>query len=385
MTRRIAARLHTPRHRIRSAALAILTALAALCAPARATDAAPPAGFPDEAAVKALLAARIAEGRAKGLAVVLIAPQGAPVFIQAGDSGNTARPQIEPDTIFEIGSITKTFTGTALAQMEVEGLVKPGDRIRDHAPAGVTFPPGTAGDSTLLQLATHTSGLPRLPLGWTFLKSMLSNPENPYANYSRADMWAWLADRKLDAGQAHAAAYSNLGMGVLGELLANRAAMSYGELIHRRITRPLAMTDTAIETPGAAQNRLAIGHTKKLKPTAYWSLPAMAGAGALRSTPRDMAKYLQAQQHGSLVGARLAQEPRARMCNDSAVGYGWLILTAKGDEIVWHNGGTGGFRSFAGFSRKTGKAVIVLSNSEHDVDDLALHLLNPAFKLKAKD
>lgn len=362
----------------------MLTLLAALGTSARATSAAPPAGFPDEATVKALLNARIAEGRAKGLAVTLIPAQGEPVFIRAGESGNAARPQIEPDTIFEIGSITKTFTGTVLAQMAVEGLVKPGDRIRDHAPAGVKFPPGTAGDATLLQLATHTSGLPRLPLGWTFLKSMLSNPDNPYASYRHADMWAWLADRKVDGSLTHTPAYSNLGMGALGELLANRAAMSYGELIQRRITRPLAMVDTAIETPGAAQNRLAIGHTKKLSPTAYWSLPAMAGAGALRSTPRDMAKYIQAQQHGLLVGARLAQEPRARFSKDSAVGYGWMILTAQEDEIVWHNGGTGGFRSFAGFSRKTGKAVVVLSNSEHDVDDLALHLLNPAFKLKAK-
>jgi CubicO group peptidase (beta-lactamase class C family) len=345
----------------------------------------PAAGFMPEANIRKLLEARIEGRSARGLSVALIEADGTVRYLSAGSSGNAAREAIDADTIFEIGSITKTFTGTLLAQLQEEGRLKPDATVRDIATRAlpkVKLPPGGAGDIRLEALATHTSGMPRLPGSIRFYTNMLAQPDNPYKGYSREDLWSYLSDYKHDAGKTHAAAYSNLGMGLLGDLLALQEGTDFNSLVQRRIALPLGLKDTAQDTPAAARNRLAVGHDAKLKPVSYWDLAALTGAGGLRSSARDMALYIKSQQSGSLAGARNAQQPRAKMGEYSQVGLAWITTRRHGDEIVWHNGGTGGFRSFAGFSKLSGRGVVVLANSAHEQDDLAMHLLNPASPLK---
>lgn len=346
----------------------------------------------DDASMQAMLDARIAEKRAVGIAVALIEPDGKVRLLNAGarsaDATATPGPQpVAADTIFEIGSITKAFTGVLLAQMAARGEVKLADPVRMHAPKDVLFPPGGAGDITLLQLATHTSGLPRLPISMAFMRSMAVNPSNPYAAYSRADFWHYLTSREHDAQKTYPSEYSNLGMGLLGELLAARAGLSYADLVKRNILEPLGMKDTFIALPTPSSGlaaRMAVGHDDKLKPVAYWELPTMQGAGALRSTATDIAIFIAAAMSGRVQDGSGATEPRATMNERNSVGLGWMILKSRGDEIVWHNGGTGGFRSFAGFSRKTGRGAVVLSNTVIGVDDLGFHLINSAFPLQPK-
>lgn len=338
---------------------------------------------PTDPEIQAILDKRIADKIAKGIAVAVIEPNGEARFLNAGASGRDERAQIDADTIFEIGSISKTFTGILLAQMVERGDVKLTDTVRMYAPKDVTLPLGGAGDITLLQLATHTSGLPRLPMSMTMIGTMLASPENPYKLYTKANLWAYLAERSHDATKTYPSEYSNLGMGLLGELLANRAGLSYAELVRRNITDPLGMKDTLIDMPASATSRFAIGHSESLKPVSYWDIPALAGAGAIRSTTRDMAKFIAAQMNGNLPGSRISHAPRAKFDERVDVGLAWLILKAHGDEIVWHNGGTGGFRTFAGFSLKSGRGVVVLANASASMDEIGRHILNSAFKSEA--
>jgi CubicO group peptidase (beta-lactamase class C family) len=257
--------------------------------------------------------------------------------------------------------------------------------VRMHAPRSVTFPVGGVGDITMQQLVTHTSGLPRVPMSAAFVGAMMSDADNPYKNYSSAELWKYLVAREHDATKTYPSEYSNLGMGLLGELLANRAGISFGELVARDITKPLGMTDTFIDVPKNEMTRFALGHTKTLKPVSYWDLPSLAGAGALRSTTRDMAKFIRAQIDGTLPGSMLSHKSLAKMGQQNDIGYAWLRLSARGDSVVWHNGGTGGFRSYAGFSEKSKRGVVVLENSQNGADDLARHFLNPAFRIIPPD
>ncbi len=347
-----------------------------------AAQPASPAAFPTDAVIRATLDKRIIDKKGKGFAIALLSPDGTVRFVNAGDSGVKDRPAIDADTIFEIGSITKTFTGTLLAQMVAKGEVSLDGKVRQYAPKNLKFREKGAGDITLLQLATHTSGLPRLPMGWAMAASFAKDIDNPYKNFSLDNMWNFIADEKTDTTKTYPSAYSNLGMGLLGDLLATRAGVPYAQLVKRDILDLLGMTDSGMTTAPNAAPRLAIGHTEGLAATSYWEFGSMSGAGGLRSSARDMARYIQAQKTGALAGSEATQTKRAVVNETMDIGLAWHILKRNDDEIIWHNGGTGGFRSFAGFSKKSGLGIVVLSNTANSVDDIGVHLLNAKFKLQ---
>lgn len=367
--------------------ISVFSHLAGAQTPANVTLApAIPSAFPTDADVRVILDKRVVDKKAIGLIVALINKDGSIRFVASGESGQVARPQIDADTIFEIGSITKTFTGTILAQMVASGEVALDGKVHQYAPAQYKFRnTKSAGDITLLQLATHTAGLPRLPMSIAFAAAMAIDMDNPYKNYPLDAMWKFIADEKIDTSKAYPSEYSNLGVGLLGDLLAHKAGVSYQALVKRQILDPLMMKDTAMGDVVVAPNavaKLAIGHNDKLKPAAYWTFGSMGGAGGLRSSASDMARYIVAQKSGALAGALSAQSPRAKVNDNMDIGLTWMTIKRHGDEIVWHNGGTGGFRSFAGFSKKSGLGVVVLSNTAISVDDIGVHLLNPQNKLK---
>src|SRR4029453_3090616 len=135
-------------------------------------------------------------------------------------------------------------------------------------------------------LATHTSGLPRLPSPFT-----PKNPANPYADYSVEDLYRFLSSHELRRDIGSQYEYSNLGGGLLGHVLARRAGMDYEALVRARITGPLGMNDTRIVLTPEMRGRLAAGHNAALKPVPNWDLPTLAGAGALRSTVNDLLKF----------------------------------------------------------------------------------------------
>ena len=174
---------------------------------------------------------------------------------------------------------------------------------------------------------------------------------------------------------------------LLGYALARLAGTSYGELVAKQITGPLRMTDTVVALSEEQRSRLARGHAGGM-PVPNWSFDALAGAGALRSTARDLVAFLRADlgHAESSIALALGDTHQGRSATDVsglAVALGWHVWSRHGSEIFWHNGGTGGYHSFCGFNPKSGRGVVVLTGSNVDVDDIGLHLLEPAFELKS--
>lgn len=285
---------------------------------------------------------------------------------------------VDANTVFEIGSVTKVFTSLLLADMVERGEVALTDPVAKYLPAGVKMPQRNGRQITLEDLATHTSGLPRLPSNL-----QPKDPANPYADYSVEQLYQFLSGYQLTRDIGSEYEYSNLGGGLLGHVLARRAGMDYEKLVRSRISDPLGMRSTRITLSDEMKARFAAGHDASMQRVAYWDLPTLAGAGALRSTTDDLLTFVAANlgyQKSPLAPAMAAMLTVRRPTGSPGleVGLGWHILTRDGHEIVWHNGGTGGFRSFIGFEPKTGTGVVVLSNAETlaGVDDIGQHLLN---------
>jgi serine-type D-Ala-D-Ala carboxypeptidase/endopeptidase len=195
-------------------------------------------------------------------------------------------------------------------------------------------------------------------------------------------MYQFLSGYSLPRDPGAEYEYSNLGMGLLGQALARRAKKSYEALLVEHVLAPLDMDDTRIRLTPAMGARFVGGHDQGGEPVPYWDIPTLAGAGALRSTANDMLAFLAANLDstgGSLHRALAATHAPRRETGEPGhlVGLGWHVRNVEGRPIVWHNGETGGFRSFIGFDESRRAGVIVLANSAGDVDDIGYHLLEP--------
>jgi serine-type D-Ala-D-Ala carboxypeptidase/endopeptidase len=281
------------------------------------------------------------------------------------------------NTIFEVGSVTKVFTATVLAAMVEEGLLALGDPVQEYLPAGVELPV-RGRPITLADLATHTAGLPRLPHG--FVLRSLRHRRNPYAWFTVDDLYAGLPSTRLRREPGGRPRYSNLGYGLLGHVLAVRAGAGYEQLVQERICGPLGLGDTGVSVPAASRGRFAQGHDRRGRRAPHWDFRALAGAGAMRSTVADLLAFLRLQfGEGDPALARAAALTHATQSRHRgvAVGLGWTRLPLLGTEheLLFHDGGTGGFRSFAGFVPASETAVVVLSNSARSVDALGFRIL----------
>jgi len=274
------------------------------------------------------------------------------------------------DSIFEIGSVTKTFTGLMLAQMAVQGQVRLDEPIRELLPPGTVAKPD--GDEiTLVDLSDLHAGLPRDPDNM-----QSSDPDNPLGEYDREALYAFLGKH----GVAHPAdapfVYSNLAVGLLGVGLTNRAGVSYAALLEEQVTGPLGMSDTATVLTPTQRGRMIQGYNEKGKPVPPWELDALAGAGAIRSTAGDMLTYLEAQLHPERLPANaaltpegktlpaaiaLSHIPRAVANNGRHIALNWLRDDASGSYS--HDGSTGGYSSSAIFNPEKDYAVVVLYNA----------------------
>ncbi len=260
----------------------------------------------------------------------------------------------DADTLYEVGSITKVFTGVLLAQAALRGevtleqplsaLLEPELRLAENGRP-----------ITLLDLATHRSGLPRVPDDMP-----AQDPENPYANYDLTHLFASLSRVKPErAGER--SLYSNFGAGVLGQALAKSAHTPYPELLRARILEPLGMADSFLTVPSARDARRAQGHDGDDTPKAAWDLNAMAPAGGLHTSARDLARFARAALFTNTTSLgpafQLAEQARAESNEGGRIG---LFFQIQPDGIIWHNGETGGFSSYFALDPRRQVAVVVL-------------------------
>jgi CubicO group peptidase (beta-lactamase class C family) len=282
-------------------------------------------------------------------------------------------------TIFEIGSVTKVFTSLALAELAEEGIVRLDDPVERYLPEGVKVASRSGREITLEDLATHTSGLPRVPLKVILLTI---GSDDPYANYKAKDLYGFLKSWEPARDIGSKFEYSNLGAGLLGHALSRHVGLDYGRLIATRITEPLGMSDTKVTLDREQEKRLAKPYTAGGEPTSRWTFDVMAGAGALHSTADDLLVFLSAEMgikesklHPAMEATQL---PRREAGKEGVrIGLGWLVAKPpKTDrEVCLHDGGTGGYRSFVGFVKATKTAVVVLSNSDASVDPIGFDVL----------
>lgn len=342
----------------------------------------------DQTELRGLLDNRTREARkAAGIVVGLVNAAGE-CFLASGATSPGGNALPGPDTVFEIGSITKVFTSLVLADMVVKGEVSLDDPVAKLLPATVKMPSRGGREITLRDLSNQVSGLPRMP--WNFKPADMGNP---YVDYGPTQLYAFLGGYKLGRDIGAKYEYSNIGVGLLGQALALKAGLGYEEMVRRRVLEPLGMTDTAITLTASMKQRMAEGSNEALKPVANWDFDALAGAGALRSTALDMLKFLTAAMGTRPTPLRAAfdlmlEKKLPTGTPDLEIAMGWHVWTKYGATIVWHNGGTGGFRSWAGFDPAKKTAVVVLCNTSFGVDDLGLHALVadwPAGRLKAPD
>ena len=277
------------------------------------------------------------------------------------------------DSIFEIGSITKTFTGIILAQMVVQKKVSLSEPVRALLDPGFVGQP-SAHEITLLDLATQHSGLPRMPDNFK-----PENSFNPYAAYDARHLGQFLTRHGLAKPPEPKFLYSNLGFALLGYALSLRADMSYAQLVQTEVTGPLKMHDTVVTMSAAQRKRLIQGYDGLFNLADPWDFDVFASAGALKSTASDMLTYLDANLHPKKYAAGAAPgSPAATLPAAVALDHEARADTGGGGKIAlaWffnpktssldHNGGTGGYGSFARLNPNQNWAVIALYNRDSD-------------------
>ena len=264
------------------------------------------------------------------------------------------------DAVFEIGSITKVFTGLLLAEATRRGMVGLDDSVHGHLPVSFKL----TDSITFRQLISHSSGLPRLP-SQVFFAGMRNEP-NPYAGFDDAEMNTWLTEYAVQsAAPGERYEYSNLGMGLVGYALSHRSKTPYADLLDHIVFDKYGMDDTTLDT-AAIQNRYVRGIDSQGRPGVHWNLEALAPAGGLLSTAEDMARFAMAHlREDALLAA--GREPIFEVNENLDIGMAWHILKDKGAHPwYWHNGATGGYSSSLILIPGEQRAVIVLTNRAPD-------------------
>jgi serine-type D-Ala-D-Ala carboxypeptidase/endopeptidase len=332
-----------------------------------------PAGVPFSTPVETL--ARDALGAKPGMAVAGAWSEGRATFAGASLGAGIGAPVASgaQATLFEIGSISKVFTGLLLAQAVEAGTLSLDDTLGHLLKGKVDFAHAPTAQITLRQLVTHTSCLPRLPPDF---RQQGYVRQDPYRTYDRPRLWSMLGRLNLAQRAPCDGAYSNLGFAVLGEVLAEHSAKPWAELVRQRISEPLGMRNT-LQVLGPEAARLAPGFDGD-SPAVPWEMQAFAGAGALRSTAEDLlifGRAILAGRDGPLgaAAARLVT-PLARF--DGEIGYALFVNGPAARRTYGHTGGTGAFRSVLTIAPDTQEVVVLLaSNAQSAVWRIANDML----------
>jgi serine-type D-Ala-D-Ala carboxypeptidase/endopeptidase len=311
-------------------------------------------------AVDALVQPLLENGDLVGAVVGVMEDGKTQVFSYGRRAAGNPQPP-DASTVFEVGSVTKAFTGLALAIMVDRKMVALDDPVRELLPPGAVPPPqeGAGAEITLLDLATQSSGLPRMPSNFH-----PKDAQNPYVDYTADSLYEFLAKQTLIRSLETKYLYSNLGVGLLGHALSLRAGSSYEKLVVDDIAAPLGLSDTRVTLSDEQRVRLAQGHDADGKPVPNWDFAALAGAGALRSTATDMLRFLAANidpPEALSRAIRISHEihrPTAPL--PGSIALGWHV---KPDgKTYWHNGGTAGHSTYISFNAERKIGVVVLLN-----------------------
>lgn len=285
---------------------------------------------------------------------IAIIKAGKPKYYGVKIVNDTLKSYRNSTKIFEIGSLSKVFTATILSTLVVEGKIELKDNINPNFPflfnsnAAITFE----------TLANHTSGLPRLPTNLD-----VSNTENPYKNYGAKEFDYYLAHQlQLNSAKDKLYEYSNTGAGLLGYALGLSQQSTYSELLSELIFKKYKMNSSFTNSKSLGNN-LVHGLNATGEKVSNWDFDVLEGAGGILSTTSDLVQFANAQFQLTNEATQLTQKPTAIVNENMKVGLGWhLLKSKKGYDLIWHNGGTGGYSSSMALDVKNKNGVIILSN-----------------------
>ena len=303
-----------------------------------------------------------------GMVVGIVDEHGSRVY-SAGKLDNGTDRAVDGDTVFEIGSVTKTFTALLLLDMAQRGEVKLDDPVAKYLPEAVKVPAHGGKEITLFNLAAQDSGLPFDPDNYAG-----ADWGERFSSYTVPKMYEFLASYQLGQDPGEKYQYSNIGMGLLGHVMARRAEKDFGSLVLERICKPLRMESTGITLTPEMKARLAMGHDEAGKPEDHYEMPAIAAAGAMRSTANDLLRFAAAQV--GLISSplsRLMEQSHAILHDHAKVrdqfegrtALPWFdegVWNPPGSDLLGHAGGRCGSNSFVGFDLKQRVGVVVLTN-----------------------
>lgn len=329
--------------------------------------------FPPDDDLRVMLRYLVEDGETPGIVLGVLEADGSTRIVAHGSGGAGARP-LGPRSVFEIGSITKAFTGTLLADMAERGEVSLSDPVARHLPPGVRVPSRNGRQITLLDLATHRSALPRMP------GNMPRDPSNPYPPYSMEEMYAFLAGHELRRDIGSEYEYSNMAVALLGEALARRAGGTYEEVLRQRVLEPLGMRMTSTLLPEEMARWNTQGHYQNGKVAPYRNWPALPGMGGLRSNAEDLLRFLAANTGPPASRlervVRTSHQVRAGAGGGAEIGLNWHVRKVGGRTLVMHGGTTAGYETQLAFDPERGVGVVLLTNTGEFDDDLWLDLLS---------
>lgn len=329
--------------------------------------------FPATEDVELMLRYLVEDGETPGIVLGLIDADGSTRVVSYGRGGPGTKP-LGPRSAFEIGSITKTFTAALLADMVTRGEMALDDPVQKYLPDGVTMPTWPGREITLTDLATHHSGLPRMPDNFE-----PADPANPYADYTAARLYDFLNTHELRREPGSEYEYSNLAVGLLGHVIERATGKSYEALVRERILDPLGMNTTGITLEGELSEWMTKGHNGMGDVVPYWDAMALVGAGGIRSNAEDMLKYLAAQMgppESPIERAmRATHQPRMELDDSEFQGLAWGIRDLGTRRLLAHGGGTAGYSTFVGFDPDLEVGVVMLTNTGDFDDDLGSDLL----------
>ncbi len=322
-----------------------------------------------------LLAARLAISGV-GLVAVQTAQREFTVSVRGEAHAGTA---LAPDAVFEVGSITKTFTALLLADAVVTGRLKLDDAIEDTL-GSLKLRDKDGRPLRWIDVATHRSGLPRLPGN---LKP--ATPHDPYADYGEAQLREFIGTHKATLPRQSPFGYSNLGYGLLGYALGLAAGKEYETLLKERVLQPLGLTGAQLALTGRAPpSKLVTGHSAQRQPVPHWHFGVLAPAGALLLDGATLARYAQAAAGAFThpLEEAFALCLKIHATDDPPTALGWLLGKAQGRWLASHDGNTFGFASALVLDPSRHRSAAVLSNSAVPVSDLATHLVEPSVPLQ---
>lgn len=330
--------------------------------------------FPSTEDLTALIEKRVEADSGMAIVLGVMEADGSTKIVYYGDAGEGARP-LGPKSVFELGSITKAFTGILLADAVARGEVALEDPIAKYLPDSVTVPSRPGREITLLDIATHRSSLTRMPT------NMVPTGDGAYPTYTIDMLYEFLSGHELRRDVGAEYEYSNIAVALLGHVLERATGQTYEQLLRERILDPLGMHTTSTKVEGEVREWMTVGHDEMGLAAPYRNWPNLPAMGALRSNAEDMLRFVAANTGPPTSqierSMRDAYQVRSTVDENTDIGLNWHVMRFGEKRIITHGGATRGFRAFVGFDPDAGVGAVMLANYPISSRDIALHLINP--------